>query len=329
VKIFVTGSTGFIGSRLTTKLASEGHIIHALYRSENKIPKNLSPAIKLFKGDITDETSLEKAMSGCDAVFHVAAFAAVWHRDVREIYRLNVDSTVSILKIAARSGVQRCVVTSSAAVFGPSESAILSETSSLPAGFFTPYERSKAMMEKEIAGLTAAGQDIVLVNPTRLYGPGPLNDANSVTRLVKMYVEGKWHFLPGSGKSIGNYVYVDDVVNGHILALHKGLPGERYILGGENVSYIDLFSLLDELAGKHYQLFRFPLSMMLMSAGMMTLFASMTGIPPMITPGLVKKYNHHWKLTSEKARTVLGYSPVSLKEGLKSTLQWLAHESTV
>jgi nucleoside-diphosphate-sugar epimerase len=326
MKIFVTGSTGFIGSRLVAKLASEGHTIHALYRSKKKVASELPPNIILFKGDLTRAESLETAMQGCDAVIHTAAFAGVWHRDEKVIYDLNVASTVLILKIAADKGIRRCVVTSSAAVFGPSGDHVLNETAPEPLHFFTPYERSKALMEKEVAGLVDAGQDIVIVNPTRLYGPGPLNDANSVTRLVKMYCEGKWHFLPGDGNSIGNYVFVDDVVNGMELALLKGRSGHRYILGGENVSYREFFLLLEKLSGVHYRLFRFPLPFMLGAAGAMTLFARITGIPPMITPGLVRKYDHHWRLSSDKAKSELGYNPVSLEKGLSATLHWLKHE---
>jgi nucleoside-diphosphate-sugar epimerase len=323
MRVFVTGSTGFIGSRLVAKLAREEHLVHALYRSEKKIPPGLSCNIKLFKGDLTDKESLEKAIQGCEAVIHMAAFAGVWHRDEREIYRLNVDSTRTILEIAAKSGVKRCLVTSTAGVFGPSENNILSENSPGPAGYFTPYERSKALMEKEVGKLVQSGQDIVMVNPTRLYGPGPLNDANSVTRLVKMYCEGKWHILPGNGESVGNYVYVDDVVDGHLLALEKGHSGERYILGGENVSYKDFFLLIDKLTGRHHWLVKFPLPFMLGAADLMISFARITGIPPMITPELVRKYNHHWKLSTEKAQSELGYHPLSLTQGLAATIQWL------
>jgi nucleoside-diphosphate-sugar epimerase len=325
MKIFVTGSTGFIGSRLVAKLASEGHTVHALYRSEKKVADDLPANIILFKGDLTRAESLETAMQGCEAVIHTAAFAGVWHRDEMVIYDLNVAATVMILKIAADKGIRRCVVTSSAAVFGPSGQLVLNETAPDPLHFFTPYERSKSLMEKEVARLVTGGQDIVVVNPTRLYGPGPLNDANSVTRLVKMYIEGKWHFLPGNGKSIGNYVFVDDVVNGLELALLKGRSGQRYILGGENVSYIEFFSLLEKLSGIHHRLFRFPLPFMLGAAGAMTLFAKVTGIPPMITPGLVRKYDHHWRLSTDKARSELGYNPVSLENGLSATLHWLRH----
>jgi farnesol dehydrogenase len=327
MKIFVTGSTGFIGSRLVLKLASEGHTVHALYRSDKKIVNYLPPNIIFFKGDLTRSGSLESAMQGCDAVIHTAAFAGVWHRDEKVIYDLNVAATLLILKIAAEKGIRRCVVTSSAAVFGPSGGHNLNETDPESKHFFTPYERSKALMEKEVARFVEAGQDIVVVNPTRLYGPGPLNDANSVTRLVKMYCEGKWHFLPGDGESIGNYVFVDDVVNGLELALLKGRTGNRYILGGENVSYTEFFLLLERISGIHKRLFKFPLPFMLGAAEAMTLFARLTGIPPMITPGLVRKYNHHWRLSSDKAKSELGYDPVSLEKGLTATLKWLKQES--
>jgi farnesol dehydrogenase len=326
MKIFVTGATGFIGSRLVARLASEGHMVHALYRSEKKIAGDHSSGIVLFKGDLTSADSLESAMQGCDAVIHTAAFAGVWHRHEKVIYDLNVDSTVLLLKIAADKGIRRCVVTSSAAVFGPSGDRILDETEPELLNFFTPYERSKSLMEKEVSRLVAAGQDIVIVNPTRLYGPGPLNDANSVTRLVKMYIEGKWHFLPGNGESIGNYVFVDDVVKGIGLALSRGRSGHRYILGGENVSYREFFSLLEKISGVHHRLYRFPLPLMLVAAGAMTSLAKVTGNPPMITPGLVRKYNHHWRLSCDKARSELGYDPVSLENGLSATLHWLRQE---
>ena len=323
MKVFVTGATGFIGSKLVERLAEEGHEVHALYRSEKKLPSTVPRNVIFFKGDITDPESLKKAMQGCEVVFHVAAFAGIWLRDTEVIYRLNVTSAVGLLQMASVMGVRRCVVTSSAAVFGPSRGALVDESTPFPETYCTHYEHSKAILEKEIDRLLAGGHDIVVVNPTRVYGPGPLNESNSVTKLVMDYTRGKWRLLPGNGEGTGNYVFIDDVTRGHLLAMEKGRTGERYILGGENVSYTKLFDLAGELNGKKYRMMKMPLWLMMAVAWLTTGMTRMFGAKPFITPGLVRKYHCHWMNSSVKAMRELGYNPVSLAEGLQHTIRWI------
>lgn len=163
---------------------------------------------------------------------------------------------------------------------------------------------------------------MVFLHPTRVYGPGQLNESNSVTTMISKYVSGKWHILPGNGESIGNYVYVDDVVQGHLQALEKGISGEHYILGGDNASYDRFFDIVKKQSGRYHTLYHMPYFMMISVSTFMEFFARF-GLKPLITSGFVKKYNYHWINDSNKATDALGYYPVSLEEGISRTIRWI------
>jgi len=167
------------------------------------------------------------------------------------------------------------------------------------------------------------GMDVVIVNPTRIYGPGILGDSNGVTRMIRDYMKGRWHIIPGNGRSKGNYVYIDDVVDGHILAMEKGRTGEGYLLGGSDLSFNEFFSILREVSGSHYFLVKIPLFIGISIAAVMLAVAKLTGRKPMITPGLLKRYSHHWAVSSEKAKAELDYNPVDFRMGLQRTLEWM------
>jgi len=323
MKVFVSGATGFIGSHLVKALASNGYIVHALYRSESKINELNHPNVRLFKGDILNFQSLEKAMEGCTQAYHVAAFANIWEKDPSIIYRLNIEGSMNVIKAAIKNNVEKIVCTSTAGVLGPSDNHPLNEDSPPPSSFFIDYESSKAILEKILITMSLTGPEIIIVNPTRVYGPGLLSESNSVTRMIEKYIRGKWRFIPGSGNSKGNYVHVKDVVKGHILAMEKGRNGERYLLGGENVSYLEFFNTLSEVSGKKYFLLKIPLFVMLGISHIVMLKTYLFGTKPMITPPLARKFNHNFNITSEKAVKELGYSPLSLKKGLEDTLNWL------
>ena len=323
MKIFITGVTGFIGAHLTLELAKRGNTIHAIYRSENKIKGIVHENLKWFKGDILDVKSLEKAMFECEQVYHVAAFAAVWENNPGDFIKFNVQGTINVIETAQKLGIKHIVVTSTAGVFGPSLNGIITENTVSSIPLFTGYERSKAESERIIADYVQKGMNIKVVNPTRVYGPGALNESNSVTIMVKKYLEGKWHFIPGDGKSIGNYVFVDDVVSGHILAMQNGKAGERYILAGENVSYNQFFDILNELSGKKFWLVKIPLIVMLAMANSLIYWNKLTKIAPKITPAHIRKFNYSWEVSNLKAQTELGYKNILLKEGLKQTIHWI------
>lgn len=321
--ILVTGATGFVGKQLALKLAGSGHMVHAMYRSEAKIGEMEHPNIRLFKGTLADLASIDNAMKGCDQVYHLAAFAAVWTRHPEEIYEQNVQGTANILESALKHGVKRVVHTSTAGVFGPSGEKPNSEDNPIAETHFVHYDRSKALAEQKINTYVRDGMNVLIVNPTRVYGPGKLGDSNGVTRMIRDYIKGKWHIIPGNGQSVGNYVFIDDVVDGHILAMEKGRTGERYLLGGSDLSFNEFFNILKEVTGSHYFLIRIPLFIGISIAAIMLIIAKLTGRMPLITPGLLKRYSHHWAVSSEKAKAELGYDPVDFREGLRRTLEWL------
>ena len=323
MNIFVSGATGYIGSRLVNALAGKGHIVHALYRSENKTSELRHANIRLFKGDIMDAASLEKAMENCQQAYHIAAFANIWEKDNSIIYRLNIEGTMNVVQSAIRSNIGRIVCTSTAGVMGPSYNNPIDEDSPAPKFYFIDYERSKAILEKILKTISLSGIEIIIVNPSRVYGPGLMSESNGVTRMIERYIGGKWHIIPGNGKSKGNYVYIDDVVNGHILAMEKGRNGERYLLGGENMSYNQFFQTLKEVSGKKYFLLKIPLFFMLCIARLIMLKTYIFGVKPMITPDLVRKFNYNFNISSSKAMKELGYSPLNFRGGLQETLEWL------
>jgi len=328
MKVFVSGATGYIGIQLVKRLVEDGHTVHALYRSELKADLIRHPDVTLFKGDILDKSSLHRAMEGCEEAYHVAAFAGVWAKDPEIIFRLNVDGALNVIEAAGKQGIRRVVLTSTAGILGPSHKEAVHESSPDPESFFTDYEASKFQLEKQLLGRTDTDPEVVVVNPTRVYGPGYLSESNGVTKMIKQYVEGKWRLIPGNGKSSGNYVYVEDVVSGHLLAMQKGRPGERYVLGGENISYNQLFEFVREASGVRHRLFKIPLWIMLAAAGLMKGLSRLTGHPPLIVPDLVRKFNHNWIVSSQKATDDLGYQATKARTGIQLTVNWILNSKS-
>ncbi len=323
MKVFVSGATGFIGIQLVKRLAKDGHTVHALYRSSSKTELIQHHNVRLFKGDILDKVSLDQALAGCEEAYHTAAFAGVWAKDPKMIFQLNVDGALNVIEAAGHQGVRRVVLTSTAGILGSSKNEAVHESSPAPESFFTDYEASKFQLEQQVLRRTETNPEVVIVNPTRVYGPGFLSESNGVTKMIKQYVEGKWRLIPGNGKSSGNYVYVEDVVSGHLLAMQKGRPGERYVLGGENISYNQLFELVREASGIRHRLFKIPLWIMLTAAGVMKIISLLSGRAPLIVPNLVRKFNHNWIVSSEKAERDLGYDPIDARTGIDQTVQWI------
>lgn len=319
--VLITGATGFIGSQLAHYLADNGTTVHALCRSARKAEIFNHPNIHVFIGDVDDFSSLWFAMKGCTSVYHLAAYTGVWHHDKDYYRQVNVEGTNALLDRAVKCGVQSVVVTSTAGVLGPSEGIPVDETTPFSGTPFTGYETSKIQMEQMISMYPAGDMKVVIVNPSRLYGPGPLSKSNSVTLMLVRYLQGKWHLLPGSGNRIGNYAWIDDVVEGHILAMAHGRHGHRYILGGENLSYLDLFRAVDRITGVHHTLYSFPLPLMLAASGIMKQYAEISGKQPLITPGWVRKYNHDWELSVEKAQQELGYRVTPFEDGIRTIIQ--------
>lgn len=321
MKVFITGATGFIGERLARHLAEQGVEVRALARNPEKARMIEHENVTIIQGDLTDIESLRMGMAGCEQVYHLAGFIDIWHKDKSTFHRINVEGTRNVLQAASDARVEKLVFTSTAGTLGHSQDQPVSEATGDSSRATTSYETTKAQAE-ELVRSWESDLERVIVNPTRVYGPGQLNSSNIATKLIDWYSRGKWRFVPGTGRQTGNYAFIEDVIRGHILAMERGRHGERYILGGENVSYRQFFEVVAEVTGKRYPLVGMPLPVMQAFARLqmaMTVF----GRPPAITPGFVRKYNYDWHLDISKAQQELGYKITPLRTGVGITLDWL------
>lgn len=323
MKVFITGSTGFVGKPLSLKLADQGHEITALYRPKSNSKTPTHPNISYAEGNILDQDSLRQGINGCDTVLHVAAYARMYEKEPGIFTKVNVEGTRNVCEAAVAERINTIVFVSTAGVMPPSENGELVSEREHDGELPSAYEKSKLVAEKVVLEYEKKGIKVVIVNPSRIYGPGPLIESNSVTRLFKMYDEGKWRFIPGDGKSIGNYVYVDDVVDGIIAAAKDGRSGERYILSGSNINYLQLFELLQQCTGRRHKLYKVPVPVLMTFAYLQIAYAKFTKNDPKIVPAFVKKLNKNWALSSGKAQEHFGYSYTSIEEGMKRTLNWL------
>jgi farnesol dehydrogenase len=323
MRIFITGGSGFIGQRLAEKLLAEKNEVVLLLRDPDRMHKLKLTGCRVVTGDILNKPALIEGMRNCDLVFHLAAYTRPWSKDPKVPYKVNVGGTVNVLEAAVHMGVPKVVVTSTAGTMSFShDGKPVNESTHTNPELHTSYERTKAEAEKICVEYSRKGLDVVIVNPTRVYGPGELTKSNSLTKIIKLYRKGFWRILPGNGNSVGNYVYIDSVVDGHILAASKGLSGERYILGGDNLSYTDLFRIIGEEAGRVRKLLCLPLPLLKTTLKISALFADLTGLQPLLTKEWLDKYLKNWVMSSDKAKTHLGYEIIPFNEGVRETLKW-------
>lgn len=324
MRVLVTGATGFIGSRLIEALTGFGYEVNVLVRSPDKLAVRHPENLTIHQGDVLNIEKINQAMKNCNAVFHLAAFAGIWSADKMLPYIINVTGTKNILDAAVHNQVPKVIFTSSAGTLSPSiNTELVDENTPLPHTYHTDYEQSKLQAEHLCLEYNARGLDVIIVNPTRVFGPGPLNKSNSVTILIKNYLKGQWRFLPGNGESIGNYAFIDDVVKGHILAMQLGKPGEKYVLGGTNASYNEFFKSLAETSGKSYRLFHLPFSLISAFSEAELFLAKTIGKKPIITPPWANRYRENRLVSSQKAVEHLGYQVTPLPEAFENTIGWL------
>lgn len=324
MKIFVSGSTGSIGAHLVKMLSERGHTVHCLVRSLDKA-KNLDfPNIIPFPGDITDKNSIDKAMKGCRQAYHVAAIAKVWAKDSGIFYKINVEGTINVLQSALDHSIEKVVVTSTAGIYGPSLNGIITEEKVRDIDIFNEYEGSKAMAELRIKDFVIKHDlNVVIVSPTRVYGPFIFGEPSSTTILVDKYVNHSWRIIPGTGKELGNYVYIEDVALGHILAMEKGLKGETYLLGGDNYDLETIYSKLAKITGIKRKMFKAPLWIQIVMAKVQLLMAEWFGKEPIFTPKWVAKGRYNWELSADKAKRELGLPVTPIDEGLLKTVEYV------
>ncbi len=319
MKILITGATGYLGSRLTQRLQQEGHVLVLLVREPKAIRSASLANMTIHKGDITDPASIAKAMEGCTHVYHTAAVAKYQSSGMDRFYEVNVTGTRNILEAAMRFNIQKLVFTSSAAVFGPSLDIPLTEKDPRIESFESDYDFSKHLAGNLVREFVQKGLNAVIVNPSRVFGPGPATYSNGVTRMIRYLLTKKILFIPEIGAYRSNYSFIEDVVDGHVLAMQKGKAGESYILGGENISYAELFNSVAGYSSSKCRLIKIPVDIIKGAAHFTSLFNRNTEL----TASLITRFAKHRMLNSRKAISELGYRITPFQEGLHLTIDYL------
>ncbi|CAN5222749.1 hypothetical protein BH23BAC1_BH23BAC1_26580 [soil metagenome] len=325
MKIFLTGGTGYIGEKLAIALKLQYHEVYALVRSKEKGDKLSSYGINLIYGNLDDKQTLDEGTKDCDAVFHLAAFDSNRPKDEYLYKKINIEGTRNILDSAWKNQVKKVIFTSTADVFEPSVSdgMPIDEKTNRKVTSNNFYEASKAEAEEIVRDYARKGLYTVIVNPSCVYGPGSKNQSNAISDLPELFRRKKWRFIPGDGRHLGSYSYIDDIVDGHIKAFKYGRKGENYLLGGENVTFDYFLNLLKKQSKLNNKFYKKPVNFINLKSHLMVLWARFFRKNPLINPNGVKKYMYDWSISSKKAMDELGYTITPLHDGLKKTIGWL------
>lgn len=329
MKVLITGANGFLGAKLARRLASAGHEVRALVRRPGENPDLQYPQIEEVKGDVRDRDAVHAAMQGIQQVFHLAALSTDWAADLRDFYTINAWGTVNVMEAALAAGVEKVVNTSSAGTIGPPDPGNVfpvDEHHIRTVNFFIDYESSKLIADERVLRFALAGLNVVSVNPTRVFGPGPLERKNGYLLLINNYLTKKVAIYPAFKTQLANFVHIDDVVEGILLAMDKGRRGETYLLGGANVSFLDLFATLENITGRRTMTIGVPKAVLGFAAGMARFVARFTGKAPLLTRQWLRKASFSWPVSSEKAIRELGYAPMDYETSIRKTVEWLEAE---
>jgi dihydroflavonol-4-reductase len=277
-------------------------------------------AVEIVQGDLTDPSSLTRALQGCDVLFHVAADYRLWAPHPEELYRNNVEGTGHILQAARRAGVERIVYTSSVATIGlPPDGTPGDERTPVRLGdMIGHYKRSKFLAEQLVRGFVAEGGWVVIVNPSTPIGPGDVKPTPTGQTIVDA-ARGRMPAYVDTGL---NVVHVDDVARGHLLALERGRPGEHYILGGEDLSLRRILELVAQRVGRRAPRVRLPHGAVLPIAYTAEAFARLSGRPTRITVDGVRMARKRMYFSSAKAVQELGYHWRPATEALADAVRW-------
>jgi farnesol dehydrogenase len=322
MKVLLTGATGFLGRAVARRLAARGHALRVLARPTSRL-EGLPEGFEVAAGDVTDALSMNAAAEGCDAVVHMAALVKIWVPDPERFEAVNVGGLENALA-AARAASARLVYTSSFIALGPSGAEALAASRPHPGPpFRNAYERTKARADRVARAAVAAGQDVVTLYPGVIYGPGDMTEGNIVARMVADHLNGRLPGLVGPADRRWSYAFVEDVAEGHALALEKGKAGDRLVLGGENATLAQVFLLVQEIANVPPPRLRIPYGVASVLGRAQWLWAELTGHPPQLTQGEVGVFREEWACDSTRAVREIGYAWRPLAEGLRETVRWL------
>jgi len=326
-KVLVTGGTGFIGNHVVRRLCAEKVSVRVLARPTSQLACLESLPVEVVTGDLTDRESLKRAVEGCQIVFHVAADYRLWARHPEELYRNNVDGTANMLAAAFESGVSRLIYTSTVGTIGLPEDG----TEGTEEGFPDPkqlgghYKRSKYLAEQLALRSARDGYPVVVVNPTAPVGEGD-RKPTATGKIILDFLNGKMPAYIDTGL---NLVDVRDVAEGHLAAMTRGRRGERYILGGRNMSLKQILDTLAEITGLPSPSVRLPYGIAVCTGAADTFLSRFTGRPPRVPWEGVKMARRKMYVSSAKAERELEYRAGRIESALERAVVWFRDNSLV
>lgn len=319
--VLVTGGTGFVGSAVVRALLGRGERVRCLVRASSLRANLDSLDVEIAQGDLRDSVAVAGALKDCRGLYHVAADYRLWATDPEEIVRANLDGTRTIMEAALAAGTPRIVYTSSVATLKPgSAEAPTDETQPLSAyTAIGAYKRSKVVAERLVERMVAErALPAVIVNPSTPIGPRDIKP----TPTGRVILEAARGRMPAFVETGMNLVHVDDVAAGHLLAFDKGAVGERYILGGENVSLRQMLADIAALVGRKPPTISLPRGPLYPLAFAAEAVARVTKKEPFLNVDALRMSEHTMFFASDKARAALGYQPRPYREGLADAVAW-------
>jgi dihydroflavonol-4-reductase len=319
MKSLVTGGSGFIGSAVVLELLKRGEPFRALVRSKQRLGNLAGLDVELVEGDLLDSDSLRRALEGCDRVYHLAAVCANWLPDRQVIIHSNVEGTRNILQTCLEHKVERVVYTSSTAALGSHGRTPANESAQFNlAHTGDAYHISKYRAEQVALEFATKGLPVVIVNPSNPVGPRDIKPSPTGALILSL-LKGK---LPGYVDGGINVVDVQDVAVGHIQAMERGRPGEKYILGNVNLSIRDYFQMVAEAGGGKAPSWRLPTSLAIATGYLYEAVAAVTKKPPITTASWVKVGSHYTFWDVSKAIGELGLPQTPVRESLRKAIAW-------
>lgn len=319
MRYFVTGATGFVGGALAGRLLQAGHDVVALVRSPHKATSLQSAGARLVEGDIRDKDSMRIPMSGADGVFHVAGWYKVGVRDRSMGEAVNVLGTKNVLELMMELGIKKGVYTSTLGVFSDTGGELRDENYRFDGVHLSEYDRTKWVAHYEVAEpMMKKGLPLVIVQPGIVFGPG---DTSAMGDAFRDYLQGKLAFIPSELAFC--WAHIDDVVQGHILAMEKGKPGESYIIAGPPHTVEEVMETAERITGIPTRAKRLSPRALRILSGIMGMVEKVVPVSPdyaaerlRVTAGVT------YLGSNEKAKRELGYTLRPLEDGLKETLSY-------
>jgi dihydroflavonol-4-reductase len=322
--VLVTGVSGFVGAAVARALAGSGYRVRGLVRATSPKANLRDFPGEIVEGELLDRLAIDRAMTGCDGLIHVAADYRLWARDETAIFRTNVEGTRTIMAAALVAGVRRIVHTSSVATIAPDPGGPADEDRPLaPENAIGAYKRSKVEAERLIEDLVARdGLPAVIVNPSTPIGPRDVRPTPT-GRIILDAARGR---IPAFVDTGLNLVHVDDVAAGHVAALENGRPGRRYILGGQDVTLKDMLAEIARRTGRRAPWVRLPRRPLYPLAVVSEGFARVTGREPLLTRDALAMARYRMFFSSARAERELGYRARPYGEAVGDALAWFAAE---